>query len=570
MSDPNKIRDERKSQFGLQTILDTSRLLIESHDIDFVLNNLLLISMGKMMVSRAAVLWYDPRRKAHSVMMKKGRLDLPERVTVPRELFKNRNTLFCNDHEELKPLQQHGITLLVAIRHSERHIGILALGPRIGAHPVSREEIEILESLVFMSGVAVANSELVSELRTTNRKLDYKVQELFTLFDLSKAFNASIDREEIKRMFRFTLLGQLFIRTFVMILQREGKPAAVTQNGLPRALEDEEMNDLFGFEKNIVRVDDEVLAKHSFLQDLGLHLILRLNNEGGEPAVLGLGRRANGKDYEPTDFNFLISIGNLALMSIQKTFLLEDRIEKERMEEEMQLARSIQQKLFPDTPPETPNLKLSAKNVPSYQVGGDYYDLIGDTNRNLIMAIADVTGKGIPASLLMANLQSVLHILQPFDIGLSEATGQINSLIYQNTPSDKFISFFWGRFDHAEQVLHYVNAGHNPPLLIRSNGEISRLSEGGVLLGAMPTLTPYNVGQAFLAEDDILVLYTDGVTEAMNGNSEEFDEDRLIESVLQRRDQEPAQILAGIIADVTNYCGNRITDDLTLIVCKGA
>jgi len=568
LSEPKEIRDDRRSQFGLQTILDTSRLLIESHDVDFVLNNLLLISMGKMMVTRAAVLWYEPRSKSHPVMMKKGRLDLPERVAIPRSLFKNRSSLFCADHEELQPLQQAGISLLVAIRHSERHLGILALGPRIGNQPISAEEIEILESLVFMSGIAVANSELVSELRTTNRKLDYKVQELFTLFDLSKAFNASIDREEIKRIFRFTLLGQLFIRKFVMILQREGSPVPVTQNGLSRALSDDEMTILSGFEKNIVRVDDELLAKHPFLRELDLHLVLRLNNEGGEPAVLGLGKRANGKEYEPADFNFLISIGNLALMSIQKTFLLEDRIEKERMEEELQLARSIQQKLFPDAPPETPNLKVSAKNVPSYQVGGDYYDLIEDVRSNLIMAIADVTGKGIPASLLMANLQSVLHILQPFDIGLSEATGQINSLIYQNTPSDKFISFFWGRFDHKDQVLHYVNAGHNPPLLIRSNGDISRLSEGGVLLGAMPTLTPYKVGQAVMGEGDILVLYTDGVTEAMNELDEEFDEQGLIDSVLSRREQDPSGILAGIISDVTDYCGNRISDDLTLIVCK--
>ncbi len=568
MTVTNVSDDDRRSRIGLRTLLDTSRLLIESHDVDFVLNNLLLISMAKMMVNRAAILWYDPRKNSYSVRNSKGRHSLPDELSIKRDPFKKQTTVLCEDHKELEALAKHGFQRIVAIQNSERHLGFLALGPRMDHQKVTIEDLEVLESLVFISGIAIANSELVSELRSANRKLDYKIQELYTLFDLSKSFNASIDREEIKRIFKFTLLGQLFVRRFFLILRRNGEPQVVTQNGLGMAFDREQMQSLFSQERNIVMVDDEIREKHPFIAETQIHLILKLNNEGQEPAVIGLGKRANGVEFEQTDLNFLISLGNLALMSIQKTYLLEDQIEKERMEEELSIARSIQQNLLPDNEPEIPNLLLAATNIPSYQVGGDYYDLIRDDNHNLTMAIADVTGKGVPASLLMANLQSVLHILQPFDIGLVDATGQINALIYQNTPSDKFISFFWGRYYHKSRTLRYVNAGHNPPVLLRKGTEPQFLSEGGILLGAMPTLMPYKEQEITLQKDDIIVMYTDGVTEAMNTDEEEFDEHRLISCVQKRCEQHPEEIIEGIISEVTSFCNNRITDDITLIVCK--
>ena len=560
--------DDKKSRFGLRTLLETSRLLIESHDIDFILNNLLLISMGKLMVNRAAILWFHPNKNIHIVRTSKGRHSLPAEVTIRRDVFKKQASALCSDHEELDPICKHGFELLIAIRNSERHFGFLALGPKMDHSTVTREDVDVLESLVFMSAIAVANSELVTELRTTNRKLDYKIQELFTLFDLSKSFNASIDRDEIKRIFKFTLLGQLFVRRFFLITLRRGEPRIESQNGLGMELSRDQMDILFSLKRSIVMVDDELRRKYPFLEQAQIHLILKINNDGQEPAVIGLGRRANGIDFEQTDLNFLISLGNLALMSIQKTYLLEDQIEKERMEEELSIARSIQQRLLPDNPPEIPNLQVAATNVPSYQVGGDYYDLIRDDDRNLTMAIADVTGKGVPASLLMANLQSVLHILQPFAINLVDATGQINSLIYQNTPSDKFISFFWGRFYHETRTLRYVNAGHNPPILMRRGSEPELLSEGGVLLGALPTMMPYKEQEEPLQKGDVIIMYTDGVTEAMNADEEEFDEHRLIACVQKRLDQHPEEIMNGIISEVTAFCDNRFTDDLTLIVCK--
>ncbi|HLR33681.1 MAG TPA: PP2C family protein-serine/threonine phosphatase, partial [Fodinibius sp.] len=191
--------------------------------------------------------------------------------------------------------------------------------------------------------------------------------------------------------------------------------------------------------------------------------------------------------------------------------------------------------------------------------------------QNLLFAIADVTGKGMPAALLMANLQAMLHVLLPTDISLAEATAQVNDIIHRNTPSDKFITFFWGIFHPQDRTFTYVNAGHNPPLLFKKDGpRPQELQEGGLILGAMPTMTPYNEQQVMLEKDDLLIFYTDGVTEAMNPKqTEEFGEERLINCILAHRRQPSRQIKQAIIGEVRQFAGSLQSDDLTLIVVKG-
>lgn len=567
MSNPIQQPSSNQDRADLQALLETSRLLIESHDESFVLNNLLLVCMGKLMVQRAAVFLYEPSHKRYGLAAAKGRVTLQETSSALRDLFRKKNSLACSEHPLLSVLCDHEFTVVIAIQNSKRHLGFLALGSKVHKKPVSPSEIEILEGIVFISGIALSNSRLVNELRSTNRKLDAKVQELFTLFDLGKTFSASHDRREIRRIFRFTLLGQFFVRTFFLIGLRDGSACIMASNGLTDVPE-EQQRALLGLEKNIVHVDEQLASDFPFLKSSGIALLLKLHNEGEEPAVFGLGVRANNKRFDPVDYPFLIALGNLALMTLQKTWLLEAQIEKERMQEELNIARSIQQRLLPERIPDIKGLQIAARNVPSYEVGGDYFDLIREPQGTLTMAIADVTGKGVPASLIMANLQSVLHLLHPPNSTLVEATGRINSLMHQNTPADKFISFFWAWYNPRSRALQYVNAGHNPPLLFRAGAQPVELSVGGVLLGAMPTLVPYEQGQVHLQPGDVLLLYTDGITEAMNEQQEEYGEERMLACVHRYLDHEPGALLDRLLHDVQSFCKNRFSDDLTVIVCR--
>lgn len=212
---------------------------------------------------------------------------------------------------------------------------------------------------------------------------------------------------------------------------------------------------------------------------------------------------------------------------------------------------------------------LAARTISSREVGGDYFDVAKTPDGNTILAIADVTGKGVPAALLMANLQSMLHVLLPVDITLSEATERINNLIFKNTPADKFITFFWGKYLSTHKILRYVNAGHNPPLLLRKNSDrFEELSEGGLLLGAMETLAPYEQADVQLNPSDLLISYTDGVNEAMNNNEEEFGTTRLKKCILKNREKSSEEILNAIVNDVLAFSNQKLFDDLTLLIIR--
>jgi sigma-B regulation protein RsbU (phosphoserine phosphatase) len=568
-------KQDLHSRFELRTLLETSRMLIESQDMDFVLNNLLLITMGKLLVTRGMILLHQPGDNSYVVSKSKGRSCPKEGKKISFNWdaeVREQSVIQCGiDDIEMPDLiegDQH--CTFFNLRTSNYHIGFLCLGSKGNQKPLNQQEIEFVESLSIISSVAIANSRMFSELRRINRMLDKKVYELNTLFDLSKDFNMMVDRDEIVRVFKFAMLGQMLIRKFFFILEHEGARRVVTTSGINRKLKPEEIDKLFNLESDLVEVNDELCNKIPFLDDQEIKAVIGLKFQNEKIGLVGVGARANEEEYTTSDFNFLRSLGNLALLSIQKSFLLEERIEKERLEEELNIAKSIQRGLLPDPIPNCEKLDISATNISSYQVGGDYFDILETPDNNLLFGIGDVTGKGIPASLLMANLQAMLHVLLPIDIELFEATGRINDIIYANTPSDKFITFFWGIFNPQNSEFKYVNAGHNPPLLFKKeSNDLKRLEEGGLILGAMPTMTPYSEKRITLSSGDLMVCFTDGVTEAMNTEeTEEYEEERLIACIQKNRERSASDIMDAIVEDVNDFSQDIQRDDITLIVIK--
>lgn len=549
-------------------------MLIESHDLDFVLNNLLLISMGKLFSTKSAILLWDSNEQHYEVSKNKGKTGLFEgqhlQLRLSDALKAKSIILSAQDNDGSIPdiFEKNEVCTLFNMKTSSEHIGYLCIGAKASKEPFTDRELNFIENLVNISAVAIANSLLVRQLRTTNLQLDRRVQEIHTLFDLSKEFNATVDLPPILKIFKFALLGQMFIRTFFLLLQTKGsEPEVIVHSGMKGKFSDTEIRDLLRIKQTVTRTSDSIRQKFSTIEENSIEALLRLELQD-DVAILGVGKRATNEFYEPSDFNFLSSLGNLVMLSIQKTFLLEERIEKERIEEELSIARTIQEKLLPNASSRFKDIQLAAMNVPSRQVGGDYYDII-EHQDILYAAIADVTGKGIPASLLMANLQAMLHVLTPVRDDIAFATGKINDIIYKNTPSDKFISFFWGWYDATTSEFCYVNAGHNPPYLIRDGEkEPILLSDGGVLLGAMPTLMPYSSNKIKLQKNDIIVMYTDGVTEAMDEVEEEYGEERLISCLLKNRGLDAVGVMDAVLDEVKIFTNNTYSDDITMLVLK--
>lgn len=527
--------------------------------------------MGKLLVTKGMILIHKPGDEAYFVSKSKGRGWLSENDELSADFDTNileTSVIYGNEYSNIyDSLGIERESILFNLKTSNHHLGFLCLGAKGNKKELTQPEIEFIESLTIISSVAIANSRMFQELRHINRRLDRKVHDLNTLLELSKDFNLMVDRDEIARVFKFAMLGQMLIRTFFFALDIKGKKTIVSLSGITEKPDSDQLDYLFKFE-DVRHIDGS--EDCYFLDDNKIKLIIGLRFQNEKIGLVGVGQRANKNEFGDEEVNFLQSLGNLALLNIQKSLLLEDQIEKNRMEEELNLAKTIQKGLLPNPIPSIDGFDIAAVNVSSRQVGGDYFDLMKLEDDGHLLAIADVTGKGVPASLLMANLQSMLHALAPLEVTLEEASSRINDIIYNNTPSDKFITFFWGKISTDKKRFKYVNAGHNPPMLFRhGDSEPLLLEEGGVILGAMPTMLPYECAEVEFQKGDVLVFFTDGVTEAMNPElTEEYEEDRLIECINKHRDKTSAEIIDEIIKDINHFSNNIQYDDITIITLK--
>jgi len=276
-----------------------------------------------------------------------------------------------------------------------------------------------------------------------------------------------------------------------------------------------------------------------------------------------------GESFDREDIASVMTLADNAAMAFENSRLFEEALERRRLEDELAIAHSIQQQLLPAAFPQIPHIEIEARCFPSAQIGGDYFDVIRIDDQRLLVAIGDVSGKGIPAALLMANLQAAVHTIVDPSLDLVRATERLNSVIFSNTPVDRFITFFWGIVDSQHELFQYVNAGHNPPFLLRSSGAVERLSIGGPLLGVIGDNVCYELGQIPFGRDDVLLIFTDGVTEAVSMDHEEFGEARLLETIGKARNLSASEIVEEIRHRVVEFSsGVPQNDDATMVVLK--
>ena len=567
-------QEDRTRRFDLRALYESSQLMSSSLDLEFILNNLLLTLMSKLFVTRGAVLLREDAGR-YVVKVSKGCPSL--RVGDEINLGDYSTDELVTGDALPGQVSTHKLALLVPIVSGGTELGLAAVGKKATGEDFNKYELEFIKSLVNMTSSAINNSMVVEELRRTNRDLDNKIQQLNTLFDISQEFNATVDRDRLVKLLSFALMGQMLVRKHLFLLRR----SITDQNGAPvddhievvsmKGLKKDDVNEVFL--RQVCAIDHNVIVNgdHSdaaWLEEKGIALALPIRHQGETCAMLCLGAKVEGT-YQPDEIEFLTALGNLAFVSIQNSFLVEEQIEKERLEEEMRLARQIQEGLQPSRLPKIEGIEIAMLALPSRHVAGDYTDVIALGNGRVLLAIGDVTGKGMPASLLMSNLQAALRILVPMDLALEEATSHINRVICENTGFDKFITYFHAIFDPSDRSLTYVNAGHNPPMLMRSDGTMEELDIGGLLLGVMANM-PYEYGRVRLYEGDVLAMFTDGVTEAMSPDGEEFEEYRLEALLRESRHLEAEGVLGAVRSAIIEWTGSAtaLSDDLTMLVVK--
>ena len=255
-------------------------------------------------------------------------------------------------------------------------------------------------------------------------------------------------------------------------------------------------------------------------------------------------------------------------ISLMNGMLHKEQVTARLLEEEIATARKIQRNLLPENPPHLSGWELCASNRPSSDVGGDYHDFLPLPGGHLGIAIGDVSGKGIPAALLMSNLQAALRVQVLAGLPANRLVEEINRHIYRTTGSESFISFFLGELEPELGTFTYTNAGHNAPVVVRECGDVETLDKGGLLLGVFPEAL-YERASVKLNPGDIIAFYTDGVTEATNEAGDMFTEERLVEALHHHRGAHAREIHDTILECVREFqCGRPLDDDLTLILVK--
>jgi len=278
--------------------------------------------------------------------------------------------------------------------------------------------------------------------------------------------------------------------------------------------------------------------------------------------------RHDGGTYSDEDLYVMEGFARQAAIALENARLYRQELEKKRLEEELKHARKIQQRLLPKADPEIEGYDISGRSVPCRWVGGDYFDFIPLRENRLGLVIADVCGKGIPAAVIMSSLQAALHTLADQGMAMKTAISSLNRYLCRNTEDNKFATGFCGILEPSTNRFFYINCGHNPPFIFRKNGNLEKLNEGGLILGVIEE-RDYEQGRVDLNPGDVLLMYTDGVTEAENDKGELFGEERLAELVRGLLNKKSNEIIELIKDEVEKFAKDgQLEDDLTLVCVK--
>jgi sigma-B regulation protein RsbU (phosphoserine phosphatase) len=318
------------------------------------------------------------------------------------------------------------------------------------------------------------------------------------------------------------------------------------------------------------RLDQALAGRESIVeQQIRSMLAVPLQTESRVIGLIYLDSPFFVREFKDEDLSLLTVMANIAAVRIEHARLAEVEQAERLMAKDLEQASAIQRGLLPKNAPEVPGLDLAGYNVPCRGVGGDYYDFIQCLDGRIALLVADVAGKGMPAALLMSNLQARSQVLFDDPTNLAALVGRLNRVIKANVPENRFITFFIGVIDPATGEMTYVNAGHNPPLLVHRSGRLEKLAPTGMILGILPK-AEYEEKTCRMDEGDVVVLFSDGITEASRPDvDEEFGEERLASILVETRGR-PAKDVSEVIQQRLQAFthGAPPADDLTLVIAR--
>jgi sigma-B regulation protein RsbU (phosphoserine phosphatase) len=411
-----------------------------------------------------------------------------------------------------------------------------------------------------------ASKDNVSKSLKTREQLERELQlretQLSSLLNITQAINENVSSQGLFDMYRYFLSADMDVSKMALFTKNEGSWESVVSFNVEFPLDRPELIDnmlQYKQQHYITQNDSPVLQE--------FNLIIPVFHKNNAIAYTLIGDWVEPNDHE-SKTKFITTIANVIAVAIENKRLFKQQIEKERLAKEVELAEEVQQMLIPDSLPSERRFNMASIYQPHFNVGGDYFDYIPLSENRFIVCIADISGKGVAAAILMANFHAVLRLAVRKLKSLREIVIELNKNIYAITQSDKFITFFIGMIDLEAREIQYINAGHNPPMLLE-NDNLRRLDIGTTVLGAVPYLPEVETGRESYRDHTLLLSYTDGLIDIMNEKGERFEHER-IEDFLRLNGHLTAhhfnQRLQEKLESFRN--GQEYPDDVAILTCQ--
>jgi sigma-B regulation protein RsbU (phosphoserine phosphatase) len=394
-------------------------------------------------------------------------------------------------------------------------------------------------------------------------QIELKDLKLQALLEITNAINSNLPIEQLLNLFSFILKEQLGFKKFILLHHQEEWNCLV-KTGFKGKIELKEVEKDFERFKEITLVES---STNTIIKEFqAIVPVFHLNKA---LAYLLISSSSVSHELEPSHFSFTQTLANIIAVAIENQRLVKQNIIKERISKDLEVASEMQKLLFPSELPSNRKMDLSARYIPRHAIGGDYYDFIPLGDEEYIICIADVSGKGISAALLMANFQATIRTLFKYQrFEMTFLMEELNKKVMKSTKGEKFITFFIAHYNAHTRKMKYVNAGHNQPFLLHGR-KITALNEGCIGLGMLDELPYVNVGKLTLNPNTTFVLYTDGVVELENKDGEQFGVNRLIENVKAYSTLKMEDMNNILFSKLDEWKGElNFVDDTAVFSCK--
>lgn len=568
-------------------LIETSKLLNSTLDLDELLDIILKLSSEIMDAQASSLLLIDKSTgtlKLHVSPQdqdeKKRKLELKMGEGIAgwvaqhgQPVISNQaksDPRFCPELEEQIGFSIDSLICVPVLRKGKL-MGVVSALNRLNHRQFNEEDVEVFSALADQIAVALDNSDLVAKLKK-------KSLEAQTLLEIEKSLSFTLNLSDLLELILDSLqkVVKYDAATIFLIDTEKQEIEHIKARGFDAAVEPDLR----------LKIGDGLAGwaaktqKSLIVQNVGedpRYIEARVETKSEMVVPMISQDRITGvfnlesdqlNAYHQGDLELLEAFASLAAVSLERARQHEEILGKRKLEEELSIAKRIQESFLPRRKPQLIGFDISGVNIPSEQVGGDYYDFIPIIENQMGIAIADVSGKGIPAALIMASYRASLIAEIRNNYAIRSIMFKVNNLLFESTEPENYVTAVYGVLDTKNHIFTFSNAGHNAPILRHANGEMEYLTEGGMALGIFES-SKYEERPVGLASGEIMVFYTDGVTEAKNRQEEEFGAQRLKQVINDEHRLDATRIQQRIYDAVKQFVGDAAqSDDITLIVVK--